>query len=175
MFADPNSILSGFDLKSGMHVADLGTGSGFYALAAASLVGSKGRVYAIEVQKDLLDRVKNNASRQGLHNVEVVWGDIETVGGTRLRDSSIDRAILSNTLFQVDEKEHLAHEIFRIVRPEGKVLVVDWSDSSDVSGPDPRNVVGKTAAVALFEEAGFSFEKEIPAGSHHYGIVFVRN
>jgi ubiquinone/menaquinone biosynthesis C-methylase UbiE len=57
MFAHPETILSGFDLKSGMHVADLGTGSGFYALAAAHLVGSKGRVYAIDVQKDLLDRI----------------------------------------------------------------------------------------------------------------------
>lgn len=174
MFADPNSILSGFDLKSGMHVADLGTGSGFYALAAARLVGSKGRVYAVEVQKDLLDRVKNNASREGLYNVEVVWGDIETSGGTHVRDSSMDRVIVSNTLFQIEEKERFVREVYRILRPGGKVLVIDWSDTSDLSGPDRNHLVSEEAARGIFENGGFSFEKEIPAGSHHYGIIMVR-
>jgi ubiquinone/menaquinone biosynthesis C-methylase UbiE len=174
MFADPNSILSGFDLKSGMHVADLGTGSGFYALAAARLIGSKGRVYAVEVQKDLLDRVKNNASREGLHNIEVVWGDIETSGGTHLRDSSMDRVIVSNTLFQIEEKERFIREVFRILRPSGKVLVIDWDDASDLSGPDRNHLIGKETAKDVFLSGGFNFEKEIPAGSHHYGIIMVR-
>ncbi len=174
MFADPNTILSGFDLKSGMHVADLGTGSGFYALAAARLVGGKGRVYAIEVQKDLLDRVKNNASREGLHNIEAVWGDIEKLGGTHLRDYSLDRAIVSNTLFQIEDKEHFVREVFRILRPRGKILVVDWDDSSDISGPDRIHVVTKAAAQTLFESQGFVLRKEVPAGAHHYGLIFER-
>lgn len=174
MFADPNSIIRQFDLRTGMHVADLGTGSGFYALAAARLVGSKGKVYAIEVQKDLLDRVKNTASREGLHNVEVVWGDIEQEGGTRLRDGSIDRAIISNTLFQIEDKERFIREVRRILRHGGKAFVIDWSDSSDVSGPNRAHIVGKAEAQALFEREGFSLEHELSAGAHHYGLVMAK-
>lgn len=174
MFANPTSILSQCDLKSGMHVADLGTGSGFYALAAAHLVGAKGRVYAIEVQKDLLDRVKNNAVREGLHNVEVVWGDVEQAGGTKLRDASMDMVIISNTLFQIEDKERFIREAARILKTGGKALLVEWSDSADVSGPDPRHVVNKASARALFERAGFTVERELPAGSHHYGLIMVK-
>jgi ubiquinone/menaquinone biosynthesis C-methylase UbiE len=104
----------------------------------------------------------------------VLWGDIESTGGTHLRDISMDRVIVSNTLFQVEEKERFVREVFRIVRPGGKALVVDWSDSSDISGPNRAHLIGKGDARELFERGGFSFEKEIPAGAHHYGIIMVR-
>lgn len=174
MFADPKTIVRQFDLRTGMQVADLGTGSGFYALESARIVGSKGKVYAIEVQKDLLDRVKNNASREGLHNIEVVWGDIEQEGGTRLRDESVDRAIVSNTLFQIEDKERFVREVKRILRHDGKVFVIDWSDSSDVSGPNRAHIVGKAEAQALFEREGFAFDREISAGAHHYGLIMTK-
>ena len=69
-----------------MHVADLGAGSGHYTLAAAKKVGESGRVYAIEVQKDLLTRIKNLAQTEHINNVEVIWGDVENRGGTKLKD-----------------------------------------------------------------------------------------
>ena len=174
MFANPETILSQLNVKPGMHVADLGAGSGFYALAAARLVGHKGKVYAVEVKKALLDRVKNNATRENLHNLEVVWGDVESHGGTRLRDGTMDKAIISNTLFQIEDKEKFAREAARILKSGGEALIVDWSDSSDISGPDPKHVVAKADAQALFERAGLHFSREISAGSHHYGIVMVK-
>ena len=64
MFSDPEKNIEQFSLGKGMHVADFGTGSGFYALAAAEAVGETGRVYAIDVQKDLLEKLKKEA-----HNV----------------------------------------------------------------------------------------------------------
>lgn len=170
-FADPTSNLAQFELKQGDSVADLGAGSGFYTLAAARLVGSAGKIYAVEVQKDLLDRIKNSASREGIHNIEVVWGDIEKHGGTRLRDHSIDRCLISNVLFQAQDRENVVAEAHRILKSGGKVLVIDWSDSADISGPDPKHVFPKADAQAIFEKGGFSIEKEIKAGAHHYGFI----
>jgi len=175
MFADPRSNLMQFDLKHGQHVADLGAGFGFYSLEAARLVGPSGRVFAIEVQKDLLDRLKNTASHEGLHNVEVVWGDIETVGGTRLRDASVDRVIISNTLFQVEARPHCIAEVVRILKSGGKLLLIDWSDDSSVSGPKAVQLISKSDARALSEQGGLVFEKEITAGAHHYGLIFKKS
>jgi SAM-dependent methyltransferase len=64
-------------IQAGMEIADLGAGSGFYTIAAAKALISTGRVYAVDAQKDLLTKIKNNAVSQGLYNVEVIWGDIE--------------------------------------------------------------------------------------------------
>ena len=171
MFSDPEHNIEQFHLRPGMHVADLGAGSGFYTFAASRALGKEGRVYAVEVQKELLERVKTEATRQGLSNVEVIWGNIEKVGGTKLRELSIDAAIVSNVLFQTPDKDALAQEAARIVKPKGKVLVVDWADSATAMGPKGGDRYPAEKARALFEKFGFAHEEDIRAGDHHYGMV----
>lgn len=172
MFAQPRSNLAQFGLGPGMQVADLGAGSGHYTIPAAHLVGGRGVVYAIDVQQDLLDLIKSRAAEDGAHNVQVVWGDIEHIGGTRLRDESIDRVIISDALFQVEDKARFLAEAFRIVKRGGKLLLVDWSDTSSVAGPDAHHIVSRTEATGLLERGGFRYEREISAGAHHYGLIF---
>ena len=173
-FADPASNIVQLDIKPGTTVVDFGAGTGFYSLAAARAVGSHGKVYAVEVQKDLLDRLKNTASREGLHNIEVVWGDIEKSGGTRLRGTSVDYVIISNVLFQASDRSSTVAEAKRILKQGGRVLLVEWSDSGSVSGPDPRHLIKADEAQTIFEQEGFSVEKQIEAGEHHYGFIAVK-
>lgn len=170
-FADPEHNIEQFMLGDGAFVADLGAGSGAYSFAASRAVGGEGRVFAVEIQRELLDRLKNAASRQGHHNIEVIWGDLGRLGGTKLRDFSLDAVIASNVLFQVEDKKTLAQEIRRILKPKGKVLVIDWTDSFGNLGPSPENVFKEGEAKALFSEHGFAIEKDIQAGDHHYGFV----
>ncbi|MFA6273173.1 MAG: methyltransferase domain-containing protein [Candidatus Paceibacterota bacterium] len=172
MFSDPEKNLDQFDLQKGMRVADFGAGSGFYVLTAAKLVGDKGKVYAVDIQKDLLVRLKKEAAVKKILNIEIVWGDLEKVGGAKLEDNSVDRVIVSNLLFQINGKENLAKEAMRILKPGGKILAIDWIESFGNLGPRTENVFGKETARTLFENAGFSLEKTIDAGAHHYGLIF---
>lgn len=172
MFSDPQHNIEQFMLGEGMHVADLGAGSGAYTLAAGRAVGSGGRVYAVEVQKDLLPRIKNILKTERVYNVEVIWGDVEHLGGTKIRDLLLDAAIVGNVLFQIEDKKIFVDEVRRILKPKGKVLVVDWQESFGGLGPAPGAVFAQRAARELFEKSGFTFEKEISAGDHHYGMIF---
>ncbi len=173
MFSDPKKILPQFDIREGLSVADIGAGSGHYTLELAKRVGT-GKVYAIDIQKDLLARIKNHAHKELLHNVEIIWSDVDEEHGTTLRDGSIDRVLLSNTLFQLENKETIVKEIQRILKPGGKVLVIDWADSFDNLGPTPNNVVTRTKAKELFQNGGFSFKHDVEVGAHHYGIILER-
>lgn len=159
-------------LAHGNKVADLGCGSGHYAFAAAKVVGNDGKVYAIDVQSDILTRLRNEAAHQKLHNMEAVWGNIEKLGGTKLRDDSVDAAILSNTLFQLEHREGAIAEIKRILRPGGKLLVIDWAGAYGGMGPAPHHVVSERAAEELFIGAGFHKQKAFRGGPHHYSILF---
>ena len=172
-FSDPTHNIEQFSLQYGMRVADFGSGSGFYSIAAARAVGPHGHVYAVDVQKDLLSKLKNDAMKAGLVNIEVHWGDIEKLGGSKLKDASIDAVIMSNVLFQMPDKQTPVLEAKRILHPHtGKVLVIDWNDSGGGVGPQGSHLFSLDAARALFEKAGFSFDSSISAGDHHYGLIF---
>lgn len=171
MFSDPAANLAKLGLSEGMKVADLGAGSGFYSVAAGKMVGSSGRVYAVDVQKDLLERLRSMAGPQGVHNIEVVWGNAEKIGGTKLRESTADRVIASNILFQVEKRDDFALEIKRILKVGGKALLVDWSEASAMS---PKTLVPAREAQTLFEKNGFTLDLSFNAGDHHYGLVFTR-
>jgi ubiquinone/menaquinone biosynthesis C-methylase UbiE len=171
-FADPTKNVLQMGLTDGMKVADLGTGSGHYALAVAGIVGPAGQIYAIDVQEDVLKHVRDAAALRKCKNLETIWGDFERPGGTKLRDQVIDAAILSNTLFQLREREAAVAEIQRILKPSGKLLVADWAGSYGGIGPDDELVVPEHVAEELFITAGFYKVKSYRAGPHHYSILF---
>ncbi|MDB5258830.1 MAG: type 11 methyltransferase [Candidatus Taylorbacteria bacterium] len=173
MFSDPIKNIAQFDIQDGMKVVDIGAGSGFYSLESGKKVGPRGMVYAVDVQRDLLDKVKNSAGLLGIHNIETVWGNAEKIGGTKLRESIADRTILSNVLFQIEAKDrdNLALELKRITKSGGKLMVIDWEAGSALG---PRTLVPSMIAGAIFAKAGFALEKEFDAGDHHYGLIFKR-
>lgn len=173
-FTNPEDNIEALGVYEGMIVADLGAGVGTYTIPLAKKVGDTGRVYAVEVQKDFLTNIKNAATEQGLKNVELLWGDIERLGGTKIKDGAVDAVVISNVLFLTDEKSGLIREAKRILKTGGKVLFIDWSDSFNNLGPTPEMVVTKDTARALFETAGFVFKNDIDAGEHHYGFIMLR-
>jgi ubiquinone/menaquinone biosynthesis C-methylase UbiE len=173
-FSDPKSNIEQFGLHAGMSVADFGSGSGHYTLAASEAVGESGRVYAIDIQQELLKKVKNLSRSERKNNIEVIWGDIEEDGGTKLRDGAVDAVIISNVLFQADDKDTAVAEAKRVLKPKGRLLLIDWSDSFGNIGPMEENVVRESEAKRLFERSGFEYVRDIDAGRHHYGLVFRR-
>ena len=171
-FSDPTTNVLQLGLREGMRVGDLGAGSGHYALAAAHIVGNDGRVYAIDVQEDVLIHLRNTAQTRGLRNIEAVWGNFEKPGGTTLKDHVLDAVILSNVLFQLDHRQSALEEIKRILKPGGKLLVADWAGPYAGLGPAEQHVVPERDAEELFITAGFHKVKDFRAGPHHYAIVF---
>jgi ubiquinone/menaquinone biosynthesis C-methylase UbiE len=171
MFADPVKILQNFGLADAMVVADFGAGSGFYSVAAAKMAPN-GKVYAIEVQKDFLPTIKLKAQTEGLKNIECIWGDIEKIGGTKIGDKVADVVIISNVLFMAENKKKLLEEAHRILKSDGRVLFIDWSDSSSSLGPTKDRTVDPKKARQMFEIDKFVFDRNIDAGEHHYGMIF---
>ena len=158
-------------LREGMKVGDFGAGSGHYARAAAAIVDYDGKVYAIDVQENVLKHLKLNTHAAHHAIIDTVWGDIEKLGGTHLRDASLDAVIVANTLFQIENRSGLLGEIQRVLKSGGKLMVIDWAGSYDGMGPAPEQVVTEHDAEALFINGGFHKVKSFRAGPHHYGII----
>ncbi len=171
-FTDPEHNIQQFALQSGAKVADFGAGSGFYTFEIAKAVGASGKVYAIDVQKDLLSKIKSEGAKRFLNNIEIIWADVEKPAGTHLRADALDAIVISNILFQVPSKEAAVTEAKRILKKGGRVLVIDWSDSYGGMGPSFDSVFSASKARTLFESLGFTFQLQIRAGDHHYGLIF---
>lgn len=172
MFTSPEQNILRLSLTEGMRVADFGAGTGFYSKACSPKVGYTGKVFAIEVQKDLLKKLESELKTWGITNVECIWGDIERKGGTKIADHSMDRVIVSNVLFQAEDKIGLIDEVKRVLKPSGQILFIDWSESFGGMGPTPNHVVTENTALELFEKRGFKKVENISVGAHHYGIIF---
>lgn len=171
-FVIPSVVSTHFHFKAGDTVADLGAGSGAFLSPLASIVGSEGKIIACEIQKNLVEKLSNQAQSLGLHTVDALWCDLEKSGGIPLPDQRLDGAILVNTLFQFENKPLAIQEINRVLRSGALLYVIDWSESFAGLGPAPAMVVTKDEAIALFESHGFLLEAEYPAGDHHYGLTF---
>ena len=101
-FSSPRENVLQLGLREDMKVGDFGAGSGHYARAAAAVVGAGGKVYAIDVQEEVLKHLKLNIHERHHSIIETLWGDIEKLGGTHLRDASLDAVLLANTLFPIE-------------------------------------------------------------------------
>ncbi len=171
-FINPAEIIHLLELKEGSTLADFGSGSGAYVLAAAPLVGQTGTVYAVDIQKDLLLKLKQGVADAGHTNVTFLWCNFEEVGATQLPDQSLDVVIISNTLFQLESKSGALKEAHRVLKNTGKLYIIDWSESYKGMGPEEALVVTKSGVLDFATVAGFVLQSEFNPGEHHYGLIF---
>ena len=134
-------------------------------------MGAKGRVYALEIQKNLLQSVSELARKEHLSNVDTILCDLEAPQGTKIKEGALDVGILVNTLFQIEQKDVAFNELGRVIRKGGKLFIIDWTNSFSGLGPAPDQIFTEDEAKALAERHGFSFERSFPTGEHHYGIA----
>lgn len=170
-FVRPESVIAELGLKKGDHVADFGAGHGYFTLPIARVVGSEGKVYALDVQKSVLDVIRSRARLVHLLNIECIWADLEHPGGSKLKDAFVEFVIMANIAFQAETKDTIFKEAYRILRPGGRIALIEWNESSRV-GPPQELRVSKRKVTELAQLTGFHFEKEFSAGTSHYGIIF---
>jgi ubiquinone/menaquinone biosynthesis C-methylase UbiE len=170
-FVEPETVVSHFHLREGDVVADFGAGSGYYIEPIARAIGQGGRLYACDIQKDLIDKITDLARKKGLGWVHPLWCDLEEAGGVKIPDESVDCGIIINTLFQLENRRAALLEISRVIRRGGKLIIVDWSESFGGLGPAENDVLTEQDARSLCENFGFVYERSFDAGDHHYGVA----
>jgi SAM-dependent methyltransferase len=149
-------------IRRGDHVLDIGAGSGTDTLGAARLVGSEGQVFALDMTPAMLDKLRGNISRAGADNVRVVEGNAEAIP---LPDRSVDVVTSNGVLNLVPDKARAFGEIFRVLRPGGRVQIADIVVSQPVGESCRANpklwaecVVGASIEadyLEMFRAAGF--------------------
>lgn len=171
-FMNPDTIVDNLNIKSGSVVADFGCGAGYFSIPLAKKVSNGGKVYAIDVLKDPLEAVLSKAKLYGLRNIEIIRANVETAGGTKLNDRSVDVVILANILFQCNDYNSVLSEAKRVLKDSGEIVIIDWIPEKIKMGPKFEHCLTENDVKKLAIRNSFKFAREINAGDRHYGMVF---
>ncbi len=172
---DVNIIFEKSSIKEGDKIADLGCGrGGFFVFPAAKIVGKRGIVYAVDILKNVLSEIKRQAKEENLNNIVTIWSDLEIFGATQIDSNSLDIAFLINTLHQSKKKVEILRESIRMVKKEGKLLIVDWKKIAAPFGPPSETKVNKEALKIAAPKLGLHLEEEFEVGQYHFGLNFTK-
>lgn len=118
-----NALASNGILKPGMTVAEVGAGTGYVSLRMAKRVGPTGKVYANDIQPEMLDLLRQNAAKAGVTNLETVLG---TVSDPKLPVGRIDMLILVDVYHEFSEPQKMLEGIRAALKPDGHLVQLEY-------------------------------------------------
>ena len=168
-FLNPNKVLREVRLRRNMIAVDFGCGSGGWVIPLAKEL-EEGKVLAVDILQEPLSALKAKAKLERVSNIEIVSADIEK--GTELFDNSADLVLMTNLLFQCQDRKKVLEEGKRILKKGGKILVVDWELNSPLGPKEGR--VSSEEIKKISQSLGLKLKREFKASNYHYGLIFER-
>jgi FkbM family methyltransferase len=119
----PDLLLKAIKLKPGDAVADIGAGTGYLSWRMAQLVGPRGRVYAVDIQPEMLQLLATNMAQHQTTNFEAI---LDSVTDARLPAHSIDLAIMVDVYHEFDHPYEMMQSLVRALKPDGRIVWVEY-------------------------------------------------
>lgn len=172
---NPFKLLERVGIREDQRVADLGCGAlGHFVFPAAQLVGAKGAVFAVDIQRSALEQIEKRSKDGQYFNVHPVWSDIDVFRATRVDAASLDLTLLINNLYLSQNREGLIREMARLSKPGSRIVVVEWKPTASPIGPPPTQRLSKEEARKILKSPFIEFHDEFEAGPYHYGLIYHR-
>lgn len=120
---NPDSALDALAIRPGMMVADVGAGTGYMSLRLAKRVGPSGKVYANDIQPEMLRRLRENAAKAGLTNIETVQGE---EADPKLPANRMDLVLLVDVYHEFSKPRQMIDKIRESMKPDGRLVLLEY-------------------------------------------------
>lgn len=171
-FFDPKKILRTLGINNQINnVAEFGCGYGTFTIPAAKII--KGKIYAFDIEPDMIRMTDEEVKKQGLNNVQSVLRDFMTEG-SGLPEESVDYAMLFNIL-HLENPTVLLRETYRILKTGGRLGIIHWNyDPKTPRGPSMDIRPKPEDCLKWVQNVGFTEPVQYDLKPYHYGIVLIK-
>ncbi|OGA72172.1 MAG: hypothetical protein A3G81_32820 [Betaproteobacteria bacterium RIFCSPLOWO2_12_FULL_65_14] len=162
----PHEVIQALALKPGAVVADIGAGTGYFAVRLANMVPG-GRVYGVDVEPDMVKYLAERAKREQRANLVAIAGAPDD---PRLPEK-VDLALLVDVFHHIDERSRYFRKLRASLKPGGRVAIIDFKPDSP-EGPPPAARIAAARVIAELQAAGYALAQEHRFLPYQYFLVF---
>jgi arsenite methyltransferase len=164
----PDEVVAALNLKEGETVADIGAGSGYFSFRFAQKVGDSGRVYAVDIDPDMIIHMNRRIRDLKLKNVVTV---LSAPDDPLLADASVDRFFICNTWHHIENQAQYLALMKKMLKPRGQIIMVDYKKDSP-KGSLPRMRISREDLIEQMNSGGFTLSKEHTFLPYQYFLIF---
>ncbi|XJZ28904.1 class I SAM-dependent methyltransferase [Bacillota bacterium Lsc_1132] len=149
----PNTVIKLLDIQSTDTIADLGAGNGYFTVPMAHTTEKE--VFAVDIEPKMLALLKEHAANEHASNIVYLEGNLEEIP---LENQSADKALIAFVTHEVPNVVKMIGELKRVMKPSGKILILEWDVVNSESGPPIHERIPSEQLKKEFEENGLHGE-----------------
>ena len=152
----PEKVIAALKLRPGDQVADLGAGGGYFTFKLAKAVGPTGKIYAVDIDREMTDLISEQAKKDSVQNIETILAKAED---PLLPKSGIDLILTVNTYHHIGERIAYFKNLQKYLRPGGRIAVIDYDRRAWFEGL-LRHYTPTEFIKREMEQAGYALQQE---------------
>ncbi len=165
----PAELVAALGLRPGQTVADLGAGTGYFSRLLATAVGETGTVLAVETEPNMVARLRERSESERTRNVVPILASFDN---PRLPAASVDVVLIVDTYHHIDDRLPYLQRLIHVLRPGGRVAIVDWEKHDLPVGPPPDHKLAREQVVAEMQSAGYELRESPAILPYQYVLIF---
>ncbi|MBI3599606.1 MAG: class I SAM-dependent methyltransferase [Nitrospinae bacterium] len=165
----PEKVVDYLAIKNGDTVADIGAGSGYFTVIFSKRVGDMGKVYAVDIEKDMIEYTKKRSQKEGLNNMNYILAKPDD---PLLPKSSVDLIFICDTYHHIEKRDNYIKILKDVMKKDGRLVIVDFHAVNTPVGPPQNMRIPKEKTVKEILSAGFKAEAEYFFLPYQYFLIF---
>jgi ubiquinone/menaquinone biosynthesis C-methylase UbiE len=163
-------VVAALKVAPGQHVADIGSGTGLFSFPLARAITPGGTVYAVDINKALVEYVSAHAREQGLTNVQGVVGQPDDP----VLPAPVDLALISDVLHHVENRAVYLKALAGDLTPGGRIAIIEFIPAQSPHRADPTLVVSEEQATAWMAAAGLTPVEHVTLFTDRWFVIYGR-
>ena len=166
----PDQVMDALHVAERSVVADLGAGGGWFTIRLARRVGQYGLVYAVDVQRLMIEAIERRVQREGLNNVKALMG---TENDPRLPAGALDAVLIVDAFPEMPDPAAVLRNVSRSLKPHGRIGIIDFTEGEGGPGPDsPQRRIPASEVIATATSAGLTLVERHTFLPYQYFLIF---